>query len=37
MRKLFFEDSLKLELNVIGYHDQGESVVFFIKADGMVA
>jgi hypothetical protein len=37
MRKLFFEDSLKLELNVIGYHDQGESVVFFIKTDGMVA
>ena len=35
--KIIFEDSLKLELNVIGYHDQGESVVFFIKTDGMVA
>lgn len=22
---------------MIGYHDQGESVVFFIKTDGMVA
>ena len=37
MRKLFFEDSLKLELNVIGYHDQGESIVFFIKTDGIAA
>lgn len=37
MRKLFFENSLKLELNVIGYHDQGESIVFFIKTDGVAA
>lgn len=37
MRKLLFKDSLKLELNVIGYHDQGESIVFFIKTDGYVA
>ena len=36
MRKLLFKDSLKLELNVIGYHDQGESIVFFIKTDGYV-
>ena len=37
MRKLFFEDSLKLEVNVIGYQEQGESIVFFIKTDEMVA
>ena len=34
MRNLFFTDSLELEVNVIGYHNQGESIVFFIKADG---
>ena len=37
MRKLLFENSLKLELNVIGYHNQGESIVFFIKTDEVVA
>ena len=37
MRKLLFKDSLKLELNVIGYHDRGESIIFFIKTDGYVA
>ena len=37
MRNLLFENSLKLELNVIGYHDQGESIVFFIKTDDVVA
>lgn len=37
MRNLLFEDSLKLELNVIGYHNQGESIVFFIKTDEVVA
>lgn len=37
MRSLFFENSLELEVNVIGYHNQGESVLFFIKTDGYIA
>lgn len=37
MRNLLFKDSLELELNVIGYHNQGESIVFFIRTDGYVA
>lgn len=36
MRNIFFEKSLQLEVNVIGYHEQGESIVFFIKADGNI-
>lgn len=36
MRNIFFQETLQLEVNVIGYHEQGESIVFFIKADGHV-
>lgn len=33
MNTYFFESSLILEVNVIGYKDKGESIVFFVKAD----
>lgn len=36
MRRLFYTDSLELEINLIGYKKQGEAILFFIKADKRV-
>lgn len=36
MRNIFFNDTLELELNVIGYKYKGETIVFFLRADGNV-
>lgn len=36
MRKLF-DNKLEFEINVIGYRNQGESIVFFLKTDDRVA
>ena len=36
MRKLFFESSLEFEINVIGYKNQGECILFFIKTDNNI-
>ena len=37
MRNLLFKDALELEVNIIGYHNQGESIVFFVRTDGYIA
>ncbi len=31
MRNIFFEHSLKFEIDVIGYKNKGESIVFFLS------
>ena len=36
MRRIFYENSLEFEINLIGYKQQGESVVFYILADGEI-
>lgn len=33
MRKIFYRNSLIFEIYIIGYKSQGESIVFFLKAD----
>ena len=33
---IFVKDSLIMETNIIGYKKQGESILFFIKADGKI-
>jgi beta-lactamase superfamily II metal-dependent hydrolase len=37
MRTIFFKDKLQLEVNVIGYKEKGESIVFFLKTDDRAA
>lgn len=37
MRNIFFEHSLKFEIDVTGYKNKGESIVFFLIADGKVS
>lgn len=36
MQDVFFNNTLKLEMDLIGYRDKGESIVFFLKADNSV-
>lgn len=36
MKTYFFKNSLRLEINVIGYEPEGESIVFFIRVDDNV-
>ena len=36
MRSKLFDKTLDFEINVIGYKNKGESIVFFLKADGKV-
>lgn len=36
MRRIFYENSLEFEINLIGYKQQGESIIFYILADGKV-
>ena len=36
MRRKLFDKTLDFEINVIGYKNKGESIVFFLKADGKV-
>lgn len=36
MKTQFIKESLILEVNIIGYKNEGESIVFFIKADDKV-
>lgn len=36
MKRKLFDKTLDFEINVIGYKNKGESVVFFLKADGKV-
>lgn len=36
MQCLFYENSLEFEINLIGYKQQGESIVFYILADGKI-
>lgn len=37
MRNIFFEHSLKFEIDVIGYKNKGESIVFFLITDEKVS
>lgn len=34
MKRKLFDKALDFEINVIGYKNEGESIVFFLKADG---
>lgn len=36
MKRKLFDKTLDFEVNVIGYKEKGESIVFFLKADGKV-
>lgn len=36
MRRKLFDKTLDFEINVIGYKNKGESIVFFLKADSKV-
>lgn len=37
MRNIFFNNTLKFEINIIGYAQKGESIVFFLMADSKPA
>ena len=37
MKRKLFDKTLDFEINVIGYKNKGESIVFFLKTDGKVA
>ena len=37
MRNLFYDNSLELEIYTIGYKNEGECILFFIKTDSKVA
>lgn len=36
MKRKLFDKNLDFEINLIGYKDKGESIVFFLRADGKV-
>lgn len=37
MRKKLFDKTLEFEINVVGYKNKGESIIFFLKTDGVAA